>query len=357
MTATSRMPRISHTSTSTPRSLAMEMRPRKAPRVPPRIPAIMTNSACSILEAASITAPTRDGYGRLLQVFLLEEGLANLDMHSHKLDELLVARFDLLFLEGRHSSAGQKLLASVLFWYPIQSGRGKPKLPRAVRALKGWGRQCPAKTRTPLPFFLVCALAMQMLTMRHPVMALYWIMMTDTYLRPSECLRMKCSQVIPPQPGRGMARVAIIINPGYALQPSKTGELDESLHITRPWVARLILQHHRCRLRAGYQHLWPFDLGAVRKVFMAAVQALGVGHLSPVLYSARHSGASTDRLEDRLTLLEVQRRGRWRCDSSVRRYEKRAIIQQAAASLPRAMKAQCLRDMEKLPAALARALQ
>ena len=40
------------------------------------------------------------------------------------------------------------------------------------------------------------------------------------------------------------------------------------------------------------------------------------------VYALRHSGASADRLEKKRPLVEVKRRGRWRSDSSLRRYEK-----------------------------------
>ena len=47
-------------------------------------------------------------------------------------------------------------------------------------------------------------------------------------------------------------------------------------------------------------------------------QYLGLPHV----YVLRHSGASADRLYKRRPLSEVKSRGRWRADSSVRRYEK-----------------------------------
>ena len=62
-------------------------------------------------------------------------------------------------------------------------------------------------------------------------------------------------------------------------------------------------------------------------MFERAVHELNLDDLLPVLYTARHSGASNDRSTGRISLQEVQRRGRWRQPSSVRRYEKRGLIQ------------------------------
>ena len=149
-----------------------------------------------------------------------------------------------------------------------------------------------------------------------------------------------------------MQRVALIINPGYMGRHSKTGELDESLHVSRAWIGSCLLQHRRRR----QTDLWTFDLAQMRRRFLLVVAALGLSHLKLVLYCARHSGASIDRLEGRLPLNEVRGRGRWRTESSVRRYEKRAMVQKVAASLSGVQKKAALRDQIQLPSSLAKAL-
>ena len=42
----------------------------------------------------------------------------------------------------------------------------------------------------------------------------------------------------------------------------------------------------------------------------------------PVLYQIRHAGASNDFSGGLRSLSEIKRRGRWKTDASVRRYEK-----------------------------------
>ncbi len=54
-------------------------------------------------------------------------------------------------------------------------------------------------------------------------------------------------------------------------------------------------------------------------------------------YSLRHGGASDDRLTDRRSLAEVTRRGRWRSDASLRRYEKPPIVLRQVAMMPEAV--------------------
>ena len=48
--------------------------------------------------------------------------------------------------------------------------------------------------------------------------------------------------------------------------------------------------------------------------------------VSFVLYQLRHSGPSSDRLQRKRDLLEIQKRGNWRIFASVVRYEKSAAI-------------------------------
>ena len=48
--------------------------------------------------------------------------------------------------------------------------------------------------------------------------------------------------------------------------------------------------------------------------------------LAPVLYMARHSGPSIDVAEKTRTLDQVQVRGRWASEATVRRYEKHAQL-------------------------------
>ena len=75
---------------------------------------------------------------------------------------------------------------------------------------------------------------------------------------------------------------------------------------------------------------------------------MGVTFLKPVLYMGRHSGASLDRLEERLSLAEVRERGRWRCEGSVARYEMRALVQEVFNRMTARARAVCQRCEARL---------
>ena len=70
------------------------------------------------------------------------------------------------------------------------------------------------------------------------------------------------------------------------------------------------------------------------RLFEQAAAATGLSILKPVLYSLRHGGASFDTLFQKRPLPEVKSRGRWRADSSLRRYQKAAPAQQQLCLMP-----------------------
>lgn len=323
-------------------------RPRRKARATTPVPPIL--SGMTFLETASVQPATRDSYCRLLEVFLRWSGLVTVAVGGERLDHLLCQYFHRLYTEGRGPEAGSKLIAAILFVYPAQAGRGRPALGRALRALKGWKRKMPAATRQPLPYFVVMGIGSDLRRRGLPLMALCWLLMFDTYMRPGECTDLQASQIVPPQPGVGMKQAAVLLNPGYREKFSKTGELDESLLVSRRWLSEMIADYALTLMPSA--PLWPFSMNELRKAFMETCAGLHLEHLRPVLYMARHSGASTDRLENRASLAEVQVRGRWRSDTSVRRYEKRALVMKAAASLTPVQKRKFVQDEIDLPAAL-----
>ena len=96
--------------------------------------------------------------------------------------------------------------------------------------------------------------------------------------------------------------------------------------------------------------LFDFNLDQMRWHFVQIAGQVGINQWNPVLYMARHTGASLDRLENRISLEEVRRRGRWAAESSVRRYEKRALVMEVFQSLTPEQKLMCRRfDRDLVP--------
>ena len=267
------------------------------------------------------------------------------------LDAALVAWMDCQYLDGEPASQGASLMAAVAHARPEFSPVvGDLSLPTARRALRGWKRLCPPRGRTGLPMVLVALIAHHMAEHGHWREAVFVMMAAGTYWRPIEGLALRAKHLIPPMPeaGPGFQRWSVILNAfaGENSRPSKTGEYDETLVLDVGPCS--LLGGALARLRQGLgpeDRLFPFDHRHMAQLFQRTTSALGVP-FHCVLYMLRHSGASDDFLTKRRTLEEIKKRGRWRSDSSLRRYEKggmlAAVLQQLAPSL-RQRGAECLR--------------
>ena len=97
-------------------------------------------------------------------------------------------------------------------------------MPRSMRALRGWRRLVPQKTRRPLPWSIVCAIAMHLALAGGAGMALCWLLMVDCYLRPGEAVALECSQVLPGTRVRHMRHTVLLLHPDERGIASKTGE-------------------------------------------------------------------------------------------------------------------------------------
>ena len=284
-----------------------------------------TSTEFGLTEENSVTHRTFRLYERLMEAMLHSMQWARFPEDAQQADAGLVKFFDRLYMEGHDATVGDRFLAAVMFHHPRFSRVGDLGLPRASRSLRGWHRLRPSGTRRPLPWEVVCGLAGSLIGQGQPLMALCWLLMVDTYMRPGEAVDLLNHQVVPRASGTGMQKTCIHLNPGYRGKFSKTGELDESLQVNRDWLGSLLEMVHRWRCLEP--RLWPFSLAQLREKYMIACKELDILKWDPVLYMGRHSGASLDRLQGNLTLEAVQKRGRWRSAASVRRYEKHASVQ------------------------------
>lgn len=148
--------------------------------------------------------------------------------------------------------------------------------------------------------------------------------------------KLKCRNIVPPSLGTRWASTLHDFDPDD-LNPSKTGDFDESAIIDLlewAWLGPAVFELTRGRLPDDPLFLFtPLELG--REMQSVARDELGTLP-PPVLYVWRHTAASVEFLEKLRTLNEVSRRGRWKSDSSVRRYEKGGRIGEEFARLPQA---------------------
>ena len=103
------------------------------------------------LEQVTVTKKTAQRYRKALGSFLawashIPRGLLAADA---EVDAALVAYMDELFLQGCQPDWGETLMAGLLWKMPEFGRYGRRKLARAWRAVKGWRKKCPARSRRP----------------------------------------------------------------------------------------------------------------------------------------------------------------------------------------------------------------
>ena len=138
-----------------------------------------------------------------------------------------------------------------------------------------------------------------------------------------------------PVPASGIAAWALLLAPSSLGRPSKTKEFDESILLDMSWIPGLHQFLLRLKTVLGSRRIFPMDYLEFLTCFRRCAETAGIDGLAPHPYSLRHGGACQDGLYGLRPLTLVKRRGRWKADSSVRRYEKHARV---------------LREIERLPA-------
>lgn len=253
-------------------------------------------------------------------------------VEADEIDNALVAYMNSLFFQGHQAWRGQKLLASIAFLDSSLGRNGARKIPRSWRALKGWMIKTPPRSRLPQPWMLWCGIMADLSQRGFRGMAVMLLLMVTCYLRPSDAMRMRHGDVVPP--AHGVSRYwSLLLHRAEHGITSKTKTVDDSLLLdtpsTQPWIATIARV-----LRQGKESdfIWTFSYPDFTREFGRSVKRLGIEH-SVVPYMARHSGPSIDRVTGLRDLMEIQKRGRWLQFKSVQRYEKHARLAEVTNSL------------------------
>ena len=157
-------------------------------------------------------------------------------------------------------------------------------------------------------------------------------MQLNTYFRPGENFVIRVKDVI--RPTANKPEVGLVLAPSETKSITKTGKSDESVQINghkAEWISKGLLE--LCMGRPGDEQLFPFLQEEYTTNFHKSLAMLSLGsyHFSP--YSVRHARPSNDFLHHRRDLADIKNRGRWKSDSSVRRYTKATKLQQLAQEI------------------------
>ncbi|CAJ1441651.1 unnamed protein product [Effrenium voratum] len=299
----------------------------------------MERTDLTLLEKKAIGDKSHKVYQLELEEFLSFARPRELNVQdANVLDRLVVEYFNKIYLEGFQSYRADRLAAAILHFYPEYGKMGAKNLPRMWRALKGFRKLTPGQSRLAYPMMVWAAMAAELRRKGKLRMALFLLVSLSSYGRPSELIRLQVYCLVRPSPNI-TSSWTLLMNPEEKAARSKTGEFDCSVALDSPyllpWAHTLfgyLKQNH------PLTPLWDFDYAQYTQAFKDAARALGLD-LTP--YQARHSGASIDRSRNYRTQLEVQRRGQWRSQTSVMRYEKSARLAATAESLPPNLQAHC----------------
>ncbi|CAK0812625.1 unnamed protein product, partial [Prorocentrum cordatum] len=296
----------------------------------------VTASEPSFLELQSVTPKAAADYQscvKICHVWCLHRGgvgdLATLLTSAPDIDLALATYMQEKFCQGEFAYVPTKLMAGLRYFWTFPHG-WPLGLPRSARALAGWRRMAPARSRLPCLWIALCLCMQHMIGAGLVMEAVACAITFVFYLRPSECLRLKGKLSTPPaaagrrQQGDASQMWSILLRPQEGGDASKTEYVDESLLADDPlfpWPPQV-----PASLKAKFpNNVLVFSLGqaAWGRALKTVSVAVGMGALGePTLYRLRRVGVSHDLLFKVRPLLTAKKRGRWASDRSLVRYEK-----------------------------------
>ena len=262
--------------------------------------------------------------------FADEQSLALDTAEDAVVDGALVSFFNQQFLLGKQASVGEQTLAGLQHFFPEFGRYGARKTPRTARALKGWRRRAPPRSRKPWPWIVWAGIAWDLARRGFWLMAVHVLFMVVTYSRPSAVLDVRRGDLLPPIKAVS-AEWGIILNPQSRKRRSKTGVFDDSMSLTNricPWFPQIA---EALADGPADERILDYSYDDFTREFRRTCKRLRLADLVP--YQARHSGASIDFQKKWRSFGEIKKRGRWRQDASVARYERAARLAATARGL------------------------
>ena len=278
----------------------------------------------SFLERVPVMAKTEESYEDATTKLLEFCNAGNRRLvEDSEVDAELVRYFNDRFAAGKPAHEGEVCLAALMHFLPQYSKVGDSKLPRAWRALKGWRRRAPSRSRLAYPLQVWAAICWALCLGGHWSMAVYVLWLLTTYNRPSEPL-----SVLRRDLNRPMAQVCqdwtVLLWPAERDGRSKVLGSDDSLSLSTriiPWFTQVV---EALADGPDAEPIFNFNYADFVKEFTRARRKLRIKKLVP--YQCRHSGASVDLCNNYRSVAEVKARGRWGSEKSMMRYNRAAKL-------------------------------
>ena len=287
---------------------------------------VPSTSSLSFLETEAVSPAVALDYSNRIhrvQRFFRERG-TSLESCSDCLS-ILLEFCDELFFGGFPSEDGKKSSSPP---FDIRSpprtvSGGTVSLARLERAVRGWSRHCPGRTRPPLPLACACLLAHEMALCGWPWTGFCLLLGFAPYLRPGELLSLSRKHLCPPVPMAGLSCWSIVFRLTEDFMPTKSGTFDEALLVDGvmwEWMNPFLRQLFNSL--KDDQRLLPRSSTQMHEQVRTVVANLGLSEMYIEWYSVRHGGASHDAVTKVRVTSDIKKRLRHVQDSTVKRYEK-----------------------------------
>ena len=115
-----------------------------------------------------------------------------------EVDSVIVDYFVECFLMGEQAYVGEKTLAAFQDKFPDFNRWGTRRTPRAHKALKGWRKLSPARSRVRRALALWMAVCAELCRRDQHQMAAFVLVCVECYLRPSEGFRLRRKDLVEP---------------------------------------------------------------------------------------------------------------------------------------------------------------
>ncbi|CAK0840736.1 unnamed protein product [Prorocentrum cordatum] len=283
------------------------------------------------LEANAVKATAENQYHELVTLWRpnardLGEPLGE----AAEVDASVARQLQDFFDQGENVSKGEKLVAGLEHFLPEFGRHGGLHLSRSYRALRGWRRRRPPRSRRPLAFCIWAAIIWEFCQDNLWNMAVYTLIMLVTYMRPSEPLKLLQGDLLAPAHGLSASWICFAFRQERG-QSSKTYATDESIELSCQWAPFLATVAAALKRGRPKEKVFSIRYSSRTRQFKTVCRRLG---LTAVPYQARRSGASIDAARKYRTRAEIKARGRWKADKSVLRYDSKAKIVESVDKLP-----------------------
>eukprot|EP00439_Symbiodinium_sp_Y106_P031171 s2233_g3.t1 len=207
----------------------------------------------------------------------------------------------------------------------LPAGAAVPEADEPPASQADTARMAKARSSEKSEKPVTCLLAQEAMQLGCVEIALFMLLCFVAHLRPGEATRLRVMVLV--RPLGSLAVWSLILHPAELGVPSKTSEFDETVTIDiQPIIfAATALEHHLAlNTRPRTEPMFSVTVEQVsefmKKTFARLNMQKAIGDPHP--YRLRHGGPSRDIATKWRTLADVQKRGRWKSFSSVRRYEK-----------------------------------